>query len=100
MKIQFSRDHNAPHTRNNSSPYTNTRYLNSQLAICITGTKEMIAFKLRKMADEIEKGVDHKPIQGISVNERCVSEIMTPLWDGISYEDAKAKLEFNEERLV
>ena len=98
MKIQFSREHNTPHTRNNPSPYTNTRYLNSQLGVFITGTKEMIAFKLRKIAEEIEQGDDRKPMQGVTVNERGVTEVLTPLWDGITYEDAKAKLEFNEER--
>lgn len=98
MKIQFSRDHNAPHTRNNSSPYTNTRIMNSQLAICISGSKEMIAFKLRKIAEEIEKGEDQKPMQGVTVNERGVTEVLTPLWDGVTFEDAKVKLEFNEER--
>jgi hypothetical protein len=97
MKIQFSRDHNLPHTRNNTSPYTNSRYTNSQLAICITGTKDMIAFKLRKMADEIENGEDHKPMQGVTVNERCVAEVITPIWDGLLF-DSRNQLEFNEER--
>lgn len=97
MKIQFNKDHNAPHTRNNQNPYTNVRYMNSQLAICITGTKEMIAFRLRKIAEEIEKGEDKKPMQGITVNERGLTEVLTPLWDGVAYEDAKAKLDFNVE---
>jgi hypothetical protein len=97
MKIQFNKDHNAPHTRINPSPYTNIRYMNSQLAICITGSKEMIAFRLRKIAEEIEKGEDKKPMQGITVNERGLTEVLTPLWDGVTFEDAKARLEFNEE---
>jgi hypothetical protein len=96
MKIRFNKDHNAPHTRSNTSPYTNIRNLNSQLAVCITGTKEMIAFKLRKIAEEIEKGEEHKPMQGVTVNERSVTEVLTPLWDGLAYEDAKARLDFNE----
>ena len=96
MKIQFSRDHNSAHTRSNSNPYTNHRYLNSQLAVCISGTPELIIQKLRKIADEIEKGEDRKPIQGIVVSERCLSEVLTPIWDGVVYNDAKAKLEFND----
>jgi hypothetical protein len=66
------------------------------LAVCITGTKEIIAFKLRKIAEEIEKGEEQKPMQGVTVSERSVTEVLTPLWNGVTYEDAKSRLDFNE----
>lgn len=70
MQINIPNDHENPR--------------DSQLIISITGSKEAIREKLKKICQEFDSEYG-KPCQGTVSMYKCVSTVITPVWNGQEY---------------
>lgn len=78
----------------------NSRYTQSLVFIALSGSKENMVEKLKKIISEIEDTELGKPIQGVIHSSGSnIAEVQTPIWNGVRDKYTFSTVEFSKDYL-